>query len=161
MGTLEPFSQPSTISWNHLMLYHLTYLQVHSMITSWPSSMPKLKTFTRHWRLQITIHPLCTLCPPSALHLLASNCQLTGLILKSKSSTCQLDHLPTYLVKSCLPGLCSVITDINHSSLTSGVVPSSLKTAAITPTIKKPGADLNDLNNFCPISNLPFISKIL
>uniref|UniRef100_A0A671V9K1 Reverse transcriptase domain-containing protein n=1 Tax=Sparus aurata TaxID=8175 RepID=A0A671V9K1_SPAAU len=60
-----------------------------------------------------------------------------------------------------MPALSSLIVDIIHSSLTSGVVPSSLKTVAITPTIKKPGADPNDLNNFRPISNLPFISKIL
>ena len=68
---------------------------------------------------------------------------------------------PTYLVKSCLPALSSFITHIIHSLLTLGVVSSSLKTAAITPTIKKPGADPNNSNKFCPISNLPFLSRIL
>ena len=69
--------------------------------------------------------------------------------------------LSTYLLKSCPHALSPLITDIIHSSLYSGVVPSSLNTAAITPTIKKPGADPNDLNKFRPISNLPFLSKIL
>ena len=61
MGALEPCSQPSTISWNHLMLYHLTYSQLHSAITS----MPKLKTSTRHWLLQMTqtqTHDVWTMC---------------------------------------------------------------------------------------------------
>ena len=57
--------------------------------------------------------------------------EITGLIFKSKSSTCQLDSLSTYLVKSCMHSLSSLITDIIHFSLTSGVVPSSLKTVAL------------------------------
>ncbi len=48
-----------------------------------------------------------------------------------------------------------------HTSLSSGIVPSFFKIAAITPILKKPGADPNNLDNFRPISNLPFISKIL
>ncbi|KAK7916342.1 hypothetical protein WMY93_012103 [Mugilogobius chulae] len=60
-----------------------------------------------------------------------------------------------------LPSLAPLITNIIHASLTSGTVPSSLKTAAVTPILKKPGSDPTNLNNFRPISNLPFISKIL
>uniref|UniRef100_A0A3Q2WT37 Reverse transcriptase domain-containing protein n=1 Tax=Haplochromis burtoni TaxID=8153 RepID=A0A3Q2WT37_HAPBU len=40
-------------------------------------------------------------------------------------------------------------------------VPSSLKTAIITPILKKNGSDPSNLNNFRPISNLPFLAKIL
>ncbi len=47
-----------------------------------------------------------------------------------------------------------------HSSLTNGIVHSSLKTAAMTPVTKKPGADPNNPVNKKPISNLPFLSKI-
>uniref|UniRef100_A0A3B3C819 Reverse transcriptase domain-containing protein n=1 Tax=Oryzias melastigma TaxID=30732 RepID=A0A3B3C819_ORYME len=42
-----------------------------------------------------------------------------------------------------------------------GIVPSFLKTAAVKPILKKPGSDPNILSNYRPISNLPFISKIL
>lgn len=69
----------------------------------------------------------------------------------------RLDPLPTILVKASVPSLSPLNTDIIHSSLTTGIVPSSLKTAAVTPILKK----FNILNNFHPISNLPFISKIL
>ena len=86
---------------------------------------------------------------------------ITKLITKSKSSTCSLDPLPTVLVKSCTHSISPIITAIVGSSLSSATVPSSLKMASISPILKKPGADPNDLNNYRPISNLPFISKIL
>lgn len=45
--------------------------------------------------------------------------------------------------------------------MVNGSIPSSLKVAAITPIPKKPGIDCNNPENFRPISNLPFLSKIL
>ncbi|KAK0138992.1 hypothetical protein N1851_024468 [Merluccius polli] len=92
---------------------------------------------------------------------LPDDLQIYDLIWKSKPSICQLDPLPITLVKSCLPSVLPLICTIIHSSLTTGSVPSSLKTAAITPILKKPGSDPNNYNNLRPISNLPFISKIL
>ena len=123
---------------------------IHQTLTASNNSTPSLHSL-----------PTFSISSPLTSFKLPTVSEITGLIFKSKSSTCQLDPLPTYLVKSCMPALYSLITDIIHSSMTSGVVPSSLKTAAITPTVKKPGTDPNDLNNFRPISNLPFISKIL
>ncbi|XP_024910450.1 uncharacterized protein LOC112486878 [Cynoglossus semilaevis] len=93
--------------------------------------------------------------PPSILSLssflLPTPTEISVLIKKSKPSTCQLDPLPTQLVKICLPSLAPLITAIIHSSLTT----------VFTPILKKPGADPSIFNNFRPISNLPFISKIL
>ncbi len=66
--------------------------------------------------------------------------EIVGLINTSKSSTCELDPLPTPLVKACLPALSSLITKIVHASLVSGSVPSSFKSAIITPKLKS-GAD--------------------
>lgn len=86
---------------------------------------------------------------------------ISELIRKAKTTTCQLDPLPTSLVKACLPSISPMITSISNSSLTTGIVPPTLKLAAITPILKKPGADPADLNLYRPISNLPFISKTL
>ena len=46
-------------------------------------------------------------------------------------------------------------------SLCSGAIPCQFKQTIITPLLKKPGQDPNDLKNFQPVSDLPFISKIL
>ncbi len=50
---------------------------------------------------------------------------------------------------------------IINQSLQSGHVPSALKTAIIRPLLKKPTFDPQTLANYRPISNLPFLSKVL
>ncbi|TKS65251.1 RNA-directed DNA polymerase from mobile element jockey [Collichthys lucidus] len=60
-----------------------------------------------------------------------------------------------------LPAISTLITEIIDSSLRSGLVPHSLKLAAVTPILKKPGLNPDIMSNFRPISNLPFLSKIL
>ena len=42
-----------------------------------------------------------------------------------------------------------------------GAVPECYKDALVKPLLKKPGLDFNVLKNFRPVSNLPFLSKIL
>ncbi|XP_068597914.1 uncharacterized protein [Brachionichthys hirsutus] len=90
-----------------------------------------------------------------------SSVQLTQFLTGIKTPTCSLDPIPSPLIKTCLPIISPLITRIINSSITSGSVPQSLKLAAITPILKKPGLDPENLSNFRPISNLPFLSKIL
>ena len=82
-------------------------------------------------------------------------------VSQAKSSTCSLDPMPTTLMKSSLFALCPLMVDIISSSLESGMVLSIFKTASVTPILKKPGLDPDDLHNYRLISNLPFLSKIL
>ena len=63
--------------------------------------------------------------------------------------------------KKCIPQIAPAITRVINSSLESGEVPSALKIAVIRPTLKKPNLDKESLRNYRPISNLPFVSKIL
>uniref|UniRef100_A0A3B1JSL1 Reverse transcriptase domain-containing protein n=1 Tax=Astyanax mexicanus TaxID=7994 RepID=A0A3B1JSL1_ASTMX len=81
--------------------------------------------------------------------------------MSSKTTTCALDPLPTNLTKACVPALLPHLTVLINQSLLLGQVPSVYKTAAVTPILKKPGLDPSDLNNYRPISNLPFLSKVL
>ena len=103
-------------------------------------------------------------CPPQH-HLSCfaplDNAQVTDLVSTAKPSSCHLDPMPSTLVKACLPTLCNTITTIINTSLQSRVVPTTFKTAAVIPTLKKPGLDPDDPNNYRPISNLPFLCKIL
>jgi len=55
----------------------------------------------------------------------------------------------------------TVITTVINNSLSSGTVPSSFKLAHLSPLIKKPSLDPCQLANYRPVSNLPFISKVL
>ena len=57
--------------------------------------------------------------------------------------------------------LVPLVTAIIKVSLSTGTVPKQFKQAVVTPLLKKPGLDTNDLKHFRPVSNLPFISKVL
>ncbi len=72
-----------------------------------------------------------------------------------------LDPIPSKLLKEVLPEVIDPLLAIINSSLSLGYVPKNFKLAVIKPLIKKPQLDPKDLVNYRPISNLPFLSKIL
>ena len=79
----------------------------------------------------------------------------------SPTKSSALDPIPTWMLKNVLSGILPYITYIVNESLISGVVPTVLKSAVIAPIIKKPSLDRNVLKNYRPVSNLPFIAKVL
>ena len=82
-------------------------------------------------------------------------------ITKSAPKTCSLDPIPTPLLLEILDCLLPSLTALINSSLSSGLFPQAFKSAVTFPLLKKPSLDPNELKNFRPISNLPFISKII
>ena len=66
-----------------------------------------------------------------------------------------------WLVKQFVNELSPFITLLFNASLCDGIFPPSLKCAVVTPALKKPTLDPSDTNNYRPISNLTFISKLL
>ena len=87
--------------------------------------------------------------------------EFNTIVNSSKSSTCLLDPIPTKLLKELLPVIGTLLLNIVNASLICGHIPQTLKLAVIKPLIKKPNLDVNVLSNYRPISNLPFLSKIL
>ncbi len=87
--------------------------------------------------------------------------ELYKLVKSSKPTTCMLDPIPSKLLKEVLPEVIDPLLAIINSSLSLGYVPKNFKMAVIKPLIKKPQLDPKDLANYRPISNLPFLSKIL
>ena len=73
----------------------------------------------------------------------------------------ELDPIPTTLLYENLDILLPTIRTFINTSLTTGIVPRDLKTAIVKPLLKKPSLDKHFLKNYRPISNLPFLSKIL
>lgn len=64
-------------------------------------------------------------------------------------------------MKKYLPVIIPHIKAILNTSLVSGIVPPGLKVAAVKPVLKKIGRDTADMSNYRPISNLPFVAKVL
>jgi len=81
------------------------------------------------------------------------------IIVETVPKTSLLDPMPTKLLYKTLEVL-PTITNILNESLTSGTVPSKFKTAVAKPLLKKPSIDPNQLKNYRPICNLPFLSKL-
>ena len=93
---------------------------------------------------------------------LATEAEIKKLIMKSKSTSSDLDPFHTSLLKDCLDVLIEPITSIINKSLQEGVFfRTSSKKHIIRPLLKKPTLDKNELKNYRPVSNLSFISKIL
>lgn len=86
--------------------------------------------------------------------------EISKLIRESPSKTCDLDPVPTWLIKKCCAELAPVITCIVNMSFNNAMVPSSFKHAIILPVLKKIILDLLH-KNYRPISNLAYMSKIM
>ena len=83
------------------------------------------------------------------------------LVAVAPSKTCELDPIPTWLLKQCSSELVPLITTIINASLTKSVVPPDFKRAVIRPLLKKSTLDKEGLQNYRPVSNLPFASKLV
>lgn len=112
----------------------------------------KVRLFTSLQTSLSCTHLLVTVISP-LLHLW-SECFLVKLVKTSRATTSHLGAMPASQVKTGLPFLGLLITKASNASLSSGSDPLNMKLAAVTP-------DLEELSNYTPISNLPFLSKLL
>ena len=79
----------------------------------------------------------------------------------SPNKSCDLGQIPTRLLRQCLDHFVPLITAIINKSLATSVVPACFKRAVVRPLLKRPGLDKEVLNNYRPVSNLPYVSKLL
>ncbi|KAJ8050421.1 hypothetical protein HOLleu_03625 [Holothuria leucospilota] len=81
--------------------------------------------------------------------------------MKAPTKSCELDPIPTSLIKHCIKDIVPFLTCVINKSLGSGVFPTDLKLAYIRPLLKKPSLDKEDFKNFRPVANLPFLGKLI
>ena len=90
-----------------------------------------------------------------------SSDELFNIIMASPSKSCGIDPLPTSLLKTAVAPLLPFLTNTMNKSMSTGDVPHAFKVAQVSPKLKKTCLDQNILGNYRPISNLPFLSKVL
>ena len=83
------------------------------------------------------------------------------ILSKIPPKTSDLDFIPTSLLKACSSVCSELIAKLANLSFQEGCFPNLFKSAQITPLLKKPNLDPDNLSNYRPISNLNNISKIL
>ena len=84
-----------------------------------------------------------------------------SICLSCNPKSCELDPVPTACLMDCLDVLLPHITHVMNTSLSSGHFPPIFKSAIVRPLLKKPSLDQNCLQNYRPVSNLSFLSKVL
>ena len=87
--------------------------------------------------------------------------EVEKLIKQSPAKSCGLDPVTTWLLKQHTECLVPIITSIVNMSLAGGVFPDQFKMAHVCPLIKKATLDCDAPKNYRPISNLPYIYKIV
>ena len=123
-----------------------------------------------HQGIQATLTDLdlgASLWGPEELHAacsltsfrLATHDDIRQLVSKAPTKSCELDSIPTWLLKQCGDGITPPMTSIINMSLKSGVVPGCFKKRLVRPLLKKPSLDAECLKNYRPVSNMSFISK--
>ena len=88
------------------------------------------------------------------------NNEVLSVIKSMAAKTCGSDSLPSSLFKDLAPHIIGIITELVSTSLTEGIFVNNWKTAIIRPLLKKLGLELIE-KNYCPVSNLPFMSKLV
>ena len=82
------------------------------------------------------------------------------LINQSPSKSCELDPIPTTMLKEVLPSVGSLITSVVNESMQTGVFPQDLKEALVKPLLKKANLELIN-KNYRLVSNLEFMGKTI
>ena len=87
--------------------------------------------------------------------------EIRKLIMSSPSKHCNLDPIPTWILKEHIDLLLPTVTKIVNLSLSTSTFPSQFKSSIVKPLLKKPSLDPENLKNYRPVSNLTFVSKII
>ncbi len=107
---------------------------------------------------------MMTLMSPSASWMTFNSISLQSLkevITKLKPFPSPHDIIHPRYLKQIIDIVGSGLVSLLNKCLQSGFIPDSLKTATVTPVLKKPSLDASILANFQPVSVLPFISKVM
>ncbi len=98
--------------------------------------------------------PIFSFCP-------LTEAEVSKLLLSSHPTTCSLDPIPSHLLQAISPTLLPALTHIINTTLLTGIFPTAFKQARVTPLLKKPTLNTSLLENYRPVSLLPFIAKTL
>ena len=105
-----------------------------------------------------TNRPLCDVQIPNFQQV---NLDMVKIFSEKTLTKCDLDPVPASVLKTCFPIILPTLTLVTNVSLKNGVMPYALKVAVLKPLLKKQDADFEQLQNFRPISNLTFVSKLI
>ena len=87
--------------------------------------------------------------------------KVEDLIMKSTNKSCELDPIPTGILKQYIREIAPLIQHITNVSFNTGVFPDKLKTGLIRPILKKWENKKVIDSNMQPVTNLEFLGKTI
>jgi len=87
--------------------------------------------------------------------------EVNAVITRAPTKSCEIDPIPTDVLKKFLFELLPYITDMCNSSLQQGSFSLSQRHVIIRPRLKKPGSDPSEVQNYRPVFNLTFVFKVV
>ena len=87
--------------------------------------------------------------------------EIIKLLKHTPPKSCELDPIPTWLLKQLAVHIAPTICLLCNLSMDSGIFPAQLKQARVLPLLKKSTLDPDEASSYRPISNLPYISKLI
>ena len=87
--------------------------------------------------------------------------EVMKLLARAPTKHCQLDPVPTWLVKQCTVQFAPILAALCNATFHAGGLPPSEKHALVTARLKKATLDPADVNSLRPISQLSFVSKLV
>ena len=103
---------------------------------------------------QIVLEPLSEFMPTTVE-------EVAAIIKKSPAKQCQLDPVPTWLVKQAGDVFASIISGLRNASFQQMKLPEHSKKAIVRPLLKKRTLDPSVPSSYRPNSNLSFVSKVV
>ena len=86
--------------------------------------------------------------------------EVRKIINSMQTKSCDQDAIPTKILKIILDRLLPTLTRIINALFQQGMFAEAWKISIIHPLVKKIGADLLT-KNYCPVSNLKVMSKVM
>jgi Reverse transcriptase (RNA-dependent DNA polymerase) len=87
--------------------------------------------------------------------------EISKLVSDSPETNCDLNPIPTSLLKQCSSVLLPTVTNIINLSLSTSIFPDQFKSCSAHPHLKKPSLYKENLANYRPISHLSYLSKLI
>ena len=87
--------------------------------------------------------------------------EVAKLISSMPNKSSPLDTIPTSVIKSCVEVFAPLISYLATLSFNEGIFPSCYGTVSVTLLLKKMELDPDVPGNYCPVSNLHTVSKIV
>ena len=88
------------------------------------------------------------------------HCNIESLMKSTPSKSCELDPIPTKLLKTNISILAYAVACIINKSLQDGIVCDEMKEALLCPLLKA-NLDFEKFPSFCLVSNLLYLSKLM